>query len=252
MDEGFVEDSKIDTDMIVEPVVEEVKVVEEKPKEPFLIFKSQKEKPVVNVNKELVKPKRKYKKRKNKEQDSVLTDRNKANPEDLKKEENLLNGFYVKEKSESIELNKLHEEVENFIADKIDDDIIDQFIYQEKEENHQNFSESRSGQVNITTEKKKRVKKEKAEKKEIKERKEKEKREKKEKKLKEKAEKKEKKDKSIEKSTKQPNEGKEKVRKPRKPRRVITAFPSEKGELWVRLIVPNEIYQRACRKKQKV
>ena len=230
----IVEDRIIDTVMIQEPVVEEVKVLEERPKEPFLIFKSQKEKTSANVSKELVKPKRKYKKRKTKEPDAVLTDRNRDNSEDLKKEENLLNGFYSKEGTEAVELTKLYDEVENFIGDKIDDDIIDQFIYQEKEENLQNFSESKPGQVNITPEKKKRLKKEKGEKKERKE--------------KESAEKKEKNDKS----TKIPQDGKEKVRKPRKPRRVITAFPSEKGELWVKLLVPIEIYQRACRKKQKV
>ena len=233
-------------------------VVKEETKAPFLIFKSQKEKTNSKLPKDEMKPKRKYKKRVNKDNDAIMIDRKKTGKEGFIHDENLVNGFENIEKNEILAGLELKKDPDCMNIDKVDDDIIDQFFYQEKEENHQNFSESMISQANLTIEKKKRVKKEKTEKKEKKEKIE--KKEKKEKKEKtEKKDKKERKEKKIkekkEKIAKSGNDGKpptEKVRRPRKPKRVITAFPSEKGELWVKLIVPIEIYQRACRKKQKV
>jgi hypothetical protein len=49
---------------------------------------------------------------------------------------------------------------------------------------------------------------------------------------------------------KHPDEKKPKV--PRKPKKVITASRSLKGELWVKLHVPQEIFDQVCKKKRKV
>ena len=240
-DEAEKGDSVIGQSDKIEIIVDEVNIVQEKNEEivkgenleeknklPFLIFKSQKEKSSNCLAKDEVKPKRKYKKRLKKENDAMMIDRDKTNQGSFKEDEKKQVGFDQKEESGRLQVSELKKAPECLDIDMVDDDIIEQFFYQEKEENHKNISESAKSQVNLTTEKKQRVKKEK-----------------KEKKVKEKKEKK----------TKKANDGqtpKEKVRKPRKPKRVIVSLPSEKGELWVKLIVPIEIYQRACRKKQKV